>query len=293
MRAINFLTAVLCVSLLTACAQQQDIPQPDFFPGNTSKNAMATTNDDPVSLTFDEVIDVEIYALLEGPYRYGERLMRTDLNIERGLLPGQVLIGLGQATPAGHPYAEAPWYFQEEIESAAFTSYPPDVVDWVLVSFRTGITSDTEIAKTAAYLHSDGRITFPNLENIRAIAEEEAVYIVVEHRNHMGAMSHEPVEVVEGTIVYDFRARDSYRISTSYGQKQMPSGDWVMFAGDVNQETDDFSYDINAYDKVPWVEDNGVFGYYKNADLNLDGDVSMQDKSLWADNNGKLSAVPK
>jgi len=121
----------------------------------------------------------------------------------------------------------------------------------------------------------------------------DSVYIVVEHRNHMGIMTPNPVAVVEGNIMYDFRVRDSYRVSTSYGQKQMPSGDWVMLAGDVDQVTDDFSYDINAYDKVDWVEDNGVFGYYRNADLNLDGDVSMQDKSLWAENNGKLSAVPK
>lgn len=292
MRTSTFLIAAFCTFLLTACAQQ-DLVQADILPTNAIVNPDNTTTNDPVSKTFDEVIDVEIYALLEGPYRSGERFMRIDLNMERGLLPGQTLIGLGQATPAGQPYSEGPWYFQEEIESAAFTIYPPDVVDWVLVSFRTYRTSDTEIAKTAAYLHSGGRITFPNLENIRAIAEHEFVYIVVEHRNHMGIMSPQPVAVVDGTIMYDFRVRDSYRVSTSYGQKQMPSGDWVMLAGDVDQVTDDFSYDINAYDKVDWVEDNGVFGYYKCSDLNLDGDVSMQDKSLWAANNGKLSAVPK
>ncbi len=244
-------------------------------------------------MTSDGVIDVEIYVFLEGPYRVGEKFMSNDLNSARGLLPGQALIGLGQATPAGQPYSAAPWNFQEEIQSFAFTDYPPDVVDWLLVSFRTEVTSDTEIAKTAAYLHNNGRITFPNIENIRAISLEEAVYVVVEHRNHMGVMSAEPVPVIEGTIVHDFRAEDSYRVSTSYGQKQMPSGDWVMIAGDVDQISDDYSYDVNAYDKVDWVEDNGTFGHYKCSDLNLDGDISMIDKALWAENNGKLSAVPK
>jgi len=292
MRVPNFLITALCAVLMTACAQQQDIPQPDFLPNNSLTNATNTTNN-AVSQVSDDVVDVEIYVYLEGPYRSGQGFMRTDLNSARGLLPGQELIGLGAATPAGQPYSDAPWNFDEEIENLAFTPYPPDVVDWVLVSFRTDKTSDTEIAKTAAYLHSGGNITFPNLESIRAIAAEEAVYIVIEHRNHMGVMSPEPVEVLEGTIMYDFRTQDSYRVSTSYGQKQLPSGDWVMLAGDVDQITDDFSYDINAYDKVDWVEDNGTFGYYKCSDLNLDGDVSMQDKSLWAANNGKLSAVPK
>jgi len=235
MRVPNFLIAALCAVLMTACAQQQDLPQPDFFPNNTTTNTSNTTNNNPVSRTSDDVIDVEIYVFLEGPYRLGEKFMSNDLNSARGLLPGQSLIGLGQATPAGQPYSDAPWYFQEEIQSFAFTNYPPDVVDWLLVSFRTDKTSDTEIAKTSAYLHSNGRITFPNLENIRAIALEEAVYIVVEHRNHMGIMSAEPIVVVEGTIVHDFRAQDSYRVSTSYGQKEMPSGDWVMIAGDVGQ----------------------------------------------------------
>ncbi len=290
MRASNFLIAALCGILLTACAQQQELPQPDIFPNNTITN---TTNTNPVSRTFDDVISVEIYVFLEGPYGATDNFMTNHLNSARGLLPGQALIGLGQATPAGQPYSDAPWYFEEEIGSLAFSNYPPDVVDWLLVSFRTDKTSDTEIAKTAAYLHANGRVTFPNLENIRAISFEEDVYIVIEHRNHMGVMSPESVEVIDGTIVYDFRTQDSYRVSTSFGQKEMPSGDWVMIAGDVDQVADDFSYDINAYDKVDWVEENGTFGYYKCADLNLDGDVSMRDKALWAENNGKLSAVPK
>jgi len=287
MRVPNFLLTVLCAVLLTACAQQ-DFPQPELLDTNNQN-----TNNNPVSLTSDDVLDIELYVLLEGPYRINVEFMRTDLNMERGLLPGQTLIGLGTSTPAGQPYTESPWNFDEEIQSLAFTNYPPDVVDWLLVSFRTDITSDTEVAKTTAYLHSDGRITFPNLENIQAIAEEEAVYIVIEHRNHMGVMTPEPIDVIEGAVVYDFSQEDSYRVSTSYGQKQMPSGEWVMIAGDVDQASDDFSYDVNAYDKVDWVEDNGTFGQYKISDLNLDGDVSMLDKSLWVANNGKLSAVPK
>ena len=293
MRIPNFLIVAFCTMLMTACAQQQDLPQPDFFPNNTNTTSNNTTNNNPVSRTSDGVIDVEIYVLLEGPYQSEEKIMQANLNSARGLLPGQALIGLGQATPAGQPYTESPWSFHEEIQSLAFTNYPPDVVDWVLVSFRTDKTSDTEIAKTSAYLHAEGRITFPNLENIRAIGDYEELYIVIEHRNHMGVMSPERVEVLDGTIVYDFRTQDSYRVSTSYGQKEMPSRDWVMLAGDVDQISDDYSYDINAYDKVDWVEDNGTFGYYKRSDLNLDGDISMQDKALWAENNGKLSVVPK
>jgi len=66
-----------------------------FFPDTND-----ATNNNPVSLTFDDVISVEIYVLLEGPYRLGQKFMANDLNSSRGLLPGQALIGLGQATRA-------------------------------------------------------------------------------------------------------------------------------------------------------------------------------------------------
>ena len=297
MRTSNFyLITVLSGALLTACAQQ-DLVEPNTVLTNNENINYAT-------LAVDELVDVRLSVLLEGPYQPSTRTMITDLNNDRGLLPGQELIGLGGATAAGQPYSASPWNFKEEDddddddddderdEGLSFAEYPFDVVDWVLVAFRRDITPDTEIVKTAAWLHANGQISFLNVNVLRKIRQETAVYIVIEHRNHMGIMTPKPIEITNSSLMYDFSVEDSYKVSTSFGQKQLPTGEWVMLAGDCNQ-SDTFSYDINAYDKVDWVEDNGIFGHYLLADFNLDGDVNLKDKALWSVNNGKLSAVPK
>jgi len=118
------------------------------------------------------------------------------------------------------------------------------------------------------------------------------LYVVVEHRNHIGVMTPQPVNIVNGTLTYDFRAAESYRDPTSFGQKQLPTGEWVMFAGDADQS--DFpSFDITGTDKTVWFDNNGVFDYYISPDFNLDGDINGEDKLLWFDNNGISSRVPK
>lgn len=287
MRTSKFNLFVLLLGILfTACAQREIAEPISALPDDT-----AITNNS--ALIGSTVIDVELYILMEGPYRSHTKSMITDLNQERGLLPGQTLIGLGAATPPGQPYSADPWNFKEEDdESLAFAEYPLDVVDWVLVAFRTGISSNTQIVKTAAWVQKDGKISFLNPSALRKLEQYEALYVVVEHRNHMAAMTPEAITIRDNALVYDFSKRDSYRVSTSYGQKQLSTGEWVMFAGDADQ-SDQTSYDINAYDKIDWVNENGTFGHYKLSDLNLDGDVNLLDKALWAANNGKLSAVPK
>ncbi len=288
MRTMKFsLLVVLTGMLCIACAQREITEPIGTLPDDTSITNYSALISNPV-------IDVELYILMEGPYNPHTKSMRTDLNQDRGLLPGQTLIGLGAATPAGQPYSAEPWSFKEEDDDQglSFAEYPLDVVDWVLVSFRTGIPSNTQIVKTAAWVQKNGKISFLNPNALRKLGQYEALYIIIEHRNHMAAMTPEAIPIRDDAIVYDFSKRNSYHVSTSFGQKQLPTGEWVMFAGDADQ-SDMTSYDINAYDKIDWVRENGTFGHYKLSDLNLDGDVNLLDKALWAANNGKLSAVPK
>jgi len=167
------------------------------------------------------------------------------------------------------------------------------MVDWVLLSFRTDTEKSTEVAQTAGIINQDGSITLVDRCGLEATDGIDSLYIVLEHRNHMGAMSPEKIEIVGGTLTYDFRTSDSFRDITSFGQKQLPTGEWAMYSGDANQIADVTSYDINGQDKSLWVDDNGIFDNYLNTDFNLDGDVNGGDKTLWFDNNGISSRVPK
>ncbi len=238
--------------------------------------------------------DIQIFLNLEGAYDPVTAEMTTILSTVRKLLPGQTpASGLAIPTPAGQPYNVAPWNYTGT-EGANWTDadYTGDEVDWILVSFRTGTTKSTEVAQTAALLNKDGSVRFPDRCALLASAAD-SIYVVVEHRNHLGIMTPTPIELVNGTLVHDFRTTDSFKDLTSFGQKQLATGDWGMYCGDANQAVDAVSYDITGLDKTIWFDNNGIFDEYIEADFNLDGDINGQDKSLWYDNNGISSRVPK
>jgi len=232
-------------------------------------------------------LHIELYLWLEGAYDNGAN-MRTDLNTLRKILPGQ-----SASTQTGQPYTAAPWNYSGT-EGAAFTDadYRPDIVDWVLVSFRTGTTKATEIKATAALLLEDGTVQFVE-DCVLTTSASSPLYILVEHRNHIGIMSPNMVAISGRALVHDFRVADSYRDPTSFGQKQTDANTWMMYAADGSQTSDIISYDINGTDKSEWTIDNGIFGQYLPTDFNMDGDITGEDKILWQANNGISSRVSK
>ena len=259
--------------------------------GSNSSEESTDPNWDEDCCEVQVCIDVQIYAHLEGAYDLILNEMDTTLNM-RGILPGQTPISnLATPTPAGQPYNTAPWnHLGTEGIGWTDANYTADVVDWVLISFRTGTAKDTEVDKAAALLYQDGSIAFPDCCPLTTFYS--SLYIVVEHRNHMGVMTPTPVDIISGTLTHDFRATDSYRNPASTGQKQLPNGTWVMVAGNADP-TDSGSYDINGSDKGIWEDQNGTFYNYTASDMNLDSDVNGADKTIWLINNGTFSAVPQ
>ena len=235
---------------------------------------------------------LDLKVLLQGPYDKITGQMSTDLSSARKLLPGQTPVGNVAPTPAGHPYGIVPWnYFGLEGANYTDADYSTDVVDWVLVSLRTGTDKASEIAQTAALLMKNGKIE--TVINCPVSAQYTGpFYIAIEHRNHMGVMSPVPVSVVNARLSYNFTLQDSFKDPTSVGQKQLSNGQWVMYGGDMSQ-MDSPSYDINGTDKAIWDRDNGEFDQYVPADINLDGDINGLDKIPWEENNGNSSRVPK
>ncbi len=218
--------------------------------------------------------------ILEGAYDETLGEMRATL-ADRNLLP------------TGQPYNLAPWnYMGTENVNWTDANYSADVVDWILVSARTDIARDTEIARTAALLLKDGTIQFVDkcaLANI-----DDAAYFVAEHRNHMGIMTEQTLNPINKSVAYDFSQNDTYTGGgTGIGQKQLPSGEWVMLAGDGDQ-SDMPSYDNTGADKIIWADENGVFNMYQmQGDFNLDADVNGADKIIWEVNFGASSRVPR
>jgi VCBS repeat-containing protein len=241
---------------------------------------------------------LNIHVWLEGAYEDGQ--MRTTLN-DLGYLPGQnPSTFLGTATAAGHPYNMAPWnYNGTEGSGMSHTlltnaGYANTVVDWILVSLRTGINRASTVCTKAALLHSDGHIEFLTGFNTCNIDTTNSYYVVVEHRNHLISMSHQAVSIVNNTINYDFRTQDSYKGLFGTGQK-LVDGKYMMFAANGDQALGNSGnriLNIIGPDKDNWQAQNGNHSSYYIYDYDLNGDINVRDKIFYILNNGTFSDVP-
>lgn len=231
-------------------------------------------------------LELDVKVWLEGAYDKQTNKMKTNMNNLK-VLPGQT------HTSAGQPYSTAAWnYGGEEGKYYEDGDYPATIADWVLVSLRSTPAASSTVARTAALLNSNGGIKqvipFELSTNTTG-----SFYIVVEHRNHLPAMSPTAINVNNGKLSHNFTNQNSYTTSTKSGQKWLESGAWGMYSGNGDQLSDPNGYDINGADKIPFQNDNGEFYIYLPADYNLDGDVTGADKANWSVNNGVTSAVPK
>lgn len=277
------------------------------FGCTTCDNVTVVVSGTPTS---NVVIDLKVW--LEGPYDAGTNKMTTYLNkkagsqLHRGLLPGQTPINTQVLvpTPAGQPYNIPPYNYAGS-EGAGWSdtdyeqikqTYGLDVVDWILVSFRSGIPLSTELTKAAAVLLEDGSIVFLNpitTAELGMSAGITDVYIVIQHRNHLVTMTPAPVSLVNNTLTWDFTSQDSYALN-SIGQHQLSNGEWVILAGEMYSEPGGtFSDDINGADGIIFYDNNGTFDNYNRADLDLNADVNGTDALLFRKNTGSASAVPR
>ncbi len=276
----------------TACDDGDVCTTDDVYDGNCNCTGTLLDDNNNNVCDLDECINVALYVYLEGAYDAATGQMNTPLNTALGLLPGQTPSNaLATPTPAGQPYTSTPWnYNGGEGSDWTDVNYSTDMVDWVLVSFRTGIEANTTVSQAAGMLNKDGSIAFSTC----ALPNQgyEFLYVVVQHRNHIGIMSPSAIPITNNGLNYDFSLADSYKDASSYGQKLLTTGKWAMLAGDIDQ-SDLAGYDINGADKAAWLPDNGLFERYSNKDANLDGDINGGDKALWNGNNGVFSKVPK
>ncbi len=220
-----------------------------------------------------------ISLFLEGPFDQTTSTMTSNL-LQSNLLP------------AGQPYSVAPWNYPG-LEGTGWSSadYPSGAVDWVLVSLRTLPAASSEITRFAAVLLEDG--TTSALGTFELSSVITSAYVVVEHRNHLPAMSATPVDIVNNMISYDFRNQNAYTGAngSGFGQIQI-NGNWALYTGNADQ-TNLLGYEITGADRILWQIQNGNFGIYDPTDFNFDGDISGNDRLIWSTNNGISSSIPR
>jgi minor extracellular serine protease Vpr len=214
-------------------------------------------------------VSLEAKLFLEGPYNTINDEMDIDLYN-------------GPFIPTTAPYSEDP---------RASSGIPPNVVDWVLVQLRESATGPA-VASKSAFLHKDGRIVADdgNAGQIALDAANGTYYIVIKHRNNVAVMSKNTVDLSSGSsTLYDFTSDSSQYYGTG-GVKELESGVWGMWAGDINQDGEITTSDYTAWYNSARAGDSD----YKTTDVDMDTQVTTSDYTIWYNNAraGASSAVP-
>jgi hypothetical protein len=198
---------------------------------------------------------------LEGPYG-GGGAMSTQLRTD-GVIP------------LSQPFSGPPWNYAG---TESVGSVPAGVVDWILLSLRTGTAGATMVSRRAAFVKSDGSIA--DLDGVSPVSFPGvglgSYYVVVHHRNHIPVMSATARPLNAPVDSCDFTTSSGSYFGGS--AKALAGGLWGLFSGD--DSGDEF---IDASDFTG--PDNEIFlSGYRRSDLNLDGFIDASDFT-YPDNN--------
>ncbi|NOX48030.1 MAG: hypothetical protein GXO89_13735 [Chlorobi bacterium] len=229
----------------------------------------------PMAITLDLIIDLK--AFLEGPFNGSSMNPSTSA----GFLP------------LGQPYNVAPWNYAGTENVPAVPN--ANIVDWVLIELRDAANAGSAnpssiIAQQAGFVLNDGSVVSTDgISNMQfdGIVNQN-LYVVVYHRNHLGIISANALIQSGGTYTYDFTTAAGQAFGSSPAQKEIASGVFGMFGGDLNSNGN-----IGPADKTTWTAQAGTSSY-TTADANLDGEVDNRDKNdITLQNVGKGSYVPE
>ena len=201
---------------------------------------------------------------LEGAYNSNSGLMNTTIE---------------DFIPTTSPYTQ---------DARTVSVIPPDVVDWVLVEFRTTDSSSAIISKSV-FLNKDGYLVSDDgSAQILLGVVPGSYYVVIRHRNHLAVMSSNSIPTVNDTLTYDFTVGSERFYGGSDGAKEVKEGVWGMITGDGDGNG---QIQNNDSEEI-WKPENGTSGY-KNGDYNMNNQVQNDDnENYWKTNNGKGSLVP-
>lgn len=216
-----------------------------------------------ISIFTDEpgLIAVSARAWLEGPYIQSTGMMHDQLRSSQ-LVP--LTISNGISTSA----------------AVLAVTGPNAIVDWVTVSLRPQFSQATVVGQRRALIQRDGDVVdVDGSSPVTFNAPPGDYYVVISHRNHLGAMTADPIALSVTSATVDFRSAALAVYGTearrSLGTQRLL---WAGCASDNWAGYKQISYTGTFNDrdailtKVGSMPNTTVAGYH-NEDTNLDGVV--------------------
>lgn len=192
--------------------------------------------------------DVGLRVFLQGPYNSNLDAMGTALTSH---------------LPFASPYAADP---------AAVVEIPSNVVDWVLVQVRSDPTNAPTFTRSA-FLRNDGAVLSPAGETnlLIEVSPLTTNYLVISHRNHLSAMSAQPVVFTNQALPYSFTPGSGQYFGGTNAAVELDPGVWGLRAGDADGDGK-----ITTVDRAMCEFQRAQSGYLVG-DFTLDGVVTDED----------------
>ncbi|MCW5900721.1 MAG: M36 family metallopeptidase [Flavobacteriales bacterium] len=226
---------------------------------------------DNLRLMNEEVL-VSVKLFLEGPYNSGTQTMFDDLRA-------------GGLVPLIEPYSALG--FQRVADPGATSVLPGflgnagnnSVVDWVMVELRKLNAPSQVVATRCVLVQRDGDLMRPDNASttLRLPGDPGNYHIAVRHRNHLGAMTQQPVFLSSGnSVMVDFTTLSLPVFGTEPMRTVGPRR--VLWSGNVTNDGS-LKYTGLNNDRDPILQAIGgtvpsnTFNGYHRADVNMDGQV--------------------
>jgi hypothetical protein len=238
----------------------------------------------PISINMDGCphATLKIKTFLQGAMieNGGGDLMRDDLRIN-GLIPhSEPYSQLESFEPKGSGGGEVlePSLLSVEGENA--------IVDWVFIELRDPNDSLRVVDSRAALLQRDGDvidIDGDSLIHFYTSPNSGFYHVAVRHRNHLGAMTHFPVSVLDDGLLIDFSSVElfgtnsvtSINLNNALWSGNLNNDQKVSYQGPNNDVFSLLGAVLTAPNNtVPFP--NFIYQGYDSADLNLDGQIIYQ-----------------
>ena len=118
--------------------------------------------------------------------------------------------------------------------TSSLGAFEDDIVDWIWLEFRDETDVSKIIKGTSVLLQRDGDVVaLDGVSDIFLGIVPKNYYIVLQHRNHLGVMSANPVAVTETGSAINFISNTTATFGSN-AQIALANGDLALWAGDTN-----------------------------------------------------------
>lgn len=230
-----------------------------------------------VTLKNKQGTHIQVKALLQGAWESSEQLMRDTLR-QQSLLPHTE-----PYSALGYPMSGC-----LDLEPALLAVDGADaVVDWVALEFRHHADPNSVVLSLPNLLQRDGDLIDPvsgtDTIEIDSLPEGD-YYLVLRHRNHLAAMSREPVTILNDEQLNYIDFSDPNTRTWGSHARRLYNGKAFLWAGDTNHDQQIVAMgadnDLNAIREMIWTDrhntennPNYVLYEYALTDISLDGRI--------------------